>query len=221
MGFLSDLFGGDSHSGNSTTSNKTDNIDQKLQQATGSVGATASGNASVNINTSDMGAIDSSFKFANAALDANAYITDGALGFAAGNSDSAFKLVNATVDSAMKAISDAQASAAATAAAASAGAMHLANAATDSALKFGDSTVSKAFAFTQAITEGAAHDVAAAGARADAARTDAMKAIKDSYANVSDTLADAYTTAKAGEQKVLVAAALVILGMVAIKMMGK
>lgn len=233
MGLLSAIFGGgDSQSGNSTTSNKTDNIDQKLQQATGSVGATASGNASINIHTSDMGAVDSSFKFANAAsdssfkfanaaLDSNALITEGALGFAHANSDSAFKVVNATVDSAMKAIAESQAASAAAQAAASANAMHLANAATDSALKFGDSTVSKAFAFTQKITEGAAHDVAAAGSRADAMATDAMKAVQQAYAGTSATLADAYTTAKAGEQKVMVAAALAILGMVAIKMMGK
>lgn len=232
MGFFSDLFGGDSDSGNSTTTNKTDNIDQKLQMATGSVGGTASGNGVVNIHTSDMGAIDDAFKFANAssdssfkfadsALDHVGVITNGALNFAAGTSDSAFKVVNATVDSSMKLLEASNKTNAAAITAANANAMNLANAATDSAFRFGDSTVSKAFDFTSAITQGAAHDVAAAGARADGITQDALAAVRNAYAGTSATLADAYTNSKAGEQKVMVAAALAILAIVAVKVMGK
>jgi hypothetical protein len=210
------LFGGGNSS--SSTQNKTDNIDQKLQMATGSVGGTASGGGVVNINTSDMGAIDSSFKFANAAIDANAYITDGALGFAAANSDSAFRLVNATTDGAFKAIDSTVTSTTKAMQQTTANAMALANGATDSALRFGDSTVSKAFDFSKAITAGAANEVAASATRADQLVTNAMGSVKDAYSDMSSTLADAYTNAKAGEQKVMVAAALAILGLVAIKM---
>jgi hypothetical protein len=221
------LFGGGNSS--SSTQNKTDNIDQKLQMAAGSVGGTASGGGVVNINTSDMGAIDSSFKFANAssdsafkfgnaAIDANAYVTDGALGFAAGNSDSAFKLVNATVDGALKTVSDSAAKSAAAMAAASDNAMKLANATTDSALKFGDSTVAQSFDFAKAITSGAANEVAASATRADQMVTNAMGSVKDAYSSVGSSLETAYTNAKAGEQKIMVAAALAILGLVAIKM---
>lgn len=227
----------------SSTSSTNQNIDQKLQMAEGSVGATASGGGTVNINTSDMGAIgssfafanatgdsafkfanassDSAFKFGNAALDANAYITDGALGFAAGNSDSAFKLVNATTDSAFKAIVDSAAANAAAMRASQDGAFRLANAATDSALRFGDSTVAQAFDFTAAITAGAAKDVAASATRTDAIVRDAMSSVKDAYADTSSTLADAYTNSKAGEQKIMAAAALAIIGLVAVKIMSR
>jgi hypothetical protein len=263
MGFFSDLFGGDSNSGNSSTSNKTDNIDQKLQMAAGSVGATASGGGMVNINTSDMGAVassftfangvsdgafkvvnatadgafkasnaatdsalkfanassDSSFKFADSALADNALITSGALGFAQSNSDGAFKLVNATTDSAFKAIDASVTASAKAQAETAANAMKLANAATDSALRFGDSTVAQSFDFAKVITAGAAHEVAAAGSRSDAMVTSALSAVQQAYAGTSATLADAYTNSKAGEQKVMVAAALAILGMVAVKIM--
>jgi len=210
------LFGGGNSS--SSTSNKTDNIDQKQQLGTGSVGGTASGGGVVNINTSDMGAVDSSFKFANAALDTTAYITDGALGFAAANSDSAFKVVNATTDSAFKAIDSTVAETTKAMQETTASAMALANGATDSALRFGDSTVAQSYSFAKAITEGAANEAAASATRADQLVTTALGSVKDAYGNMSSTLADAYTNAKAGEQKVMVAAALAILGLVAIKM---
>jgi hypothetical protein len=242
MGFFGSLFGKE-NSGNSPTTNNTENIDQKLQTGEGSVGASASGSGVVNINTSDMGAIDgalkfanasgdSAFKFGNAALDTNALITDGALGFAGQTVDGAFKfananndtnakLVNATVDSAMKAIEESNRQSAAAMAAASDGAYKLVNSATDSAMRFGDSTVAQAFNLAALMTKGSAGEAATAGKRADEITKTAMQSVQEAYADTSDTLASAYETSKAGEQKVMVAVGLAVVALVALKSFGK
>jgi hypothetical protein len=104
--------------------------------------------------------------------------------------------------------------------------------AVDSSFKFADSTVGKAFDFANSITAGAANTVAASGAQSTSIAKSAMQSVQDAYANstasvadayknTSDTLAAAYTTAKAGEQKVMVAVGLVIVGIVALKAIGK
>lgn len=203
------LFGGGNSS--SSTSNLNENIDQKLQMATGSVGATASGGSNVTINTSDMGAVNSAFMYGNA-------ITDGTLRFANANNDTNAKLVNATVDSAFKAVDSTVTQTTKAMQDTTANAMRLANAATDSALRFGDSTVAQSYNFAEFITQGAANQVAASSTRADQLVSDALSSVKSAYGDMSSTLADAYTNSKAGEQKVLVGVAVAILGLVAIKM---
>ena len=221
MGIFSGLFNKE-NSGNSTTTNDTLNVDQKQQLGDGAVGATASGNGMVTINTSDMGAVNGAFMFANASADdafkyGNA-ITDGTLKFANATNDTNAKLVNATVDSAFKAVDSTVTQSTKAIYDTTANAMMLANAATDSALRFGDSSVAQSYAFAKAITEGAAHDAAASATRADQLVTNALSSVKSAYGDMSSTLADAYTNSKAGEQKVLVGVAVAILGLVAIKM---
>ncbi len=124
--------------------------------------------------------------------------------------DGAFKFANATADSAFK----------------------FSNATADSAFKLTDSTVGKAFDFAQSITSGAADELAASGARQVAVTKSAMAAVQDAYGgaasevkaayqNTTDKIAGAYTEAKAGEQKVMVGVGLVIVGIVALKALGK
>jgi len=93
-------------------------------------------------------------------------------------------------------------------------------------------TVSKAFDFARLLETGAADERAASAAQGTklaltamdsvkSAYADSTSSIKDAYKDTSDTLAAAYVTSKAGEQKVMVAVGLVVVGIVAIKVMGK
>lgn len=82
-------------------------------------------------------------------------------------------------------------------------------------------TVSKAFDFANGIAKGAASEAAASSAQVAQTAQSALQSVKSAYANSNDTIAAAYETAKAGEQKVMVAAALAVVGIVAVKVMGK
>lgn len=217
MGIFSGLFNKE-NSGNSTTTNDTLNVDQKQQLGDGAVGATASGNGMVTINTSDMGAISGAFGAVDSAFMYGNAITDGTLKFANANNDTNAKLVNATVDGAFKAVDSTVTQTTKAMFDTTANAMKLANAATDSALRFGDSTVAQSYNFAEFITQGAANQAAASATRADQLVSDALSSVKSAYGDMSSTLADAYTNSKAGEQKVLVGVAVAILGLVAIKM---
>jgi len=124
MGIFSGLFNKE-NSGNSNTTNKTDNIDQKMQLGDGSVGGTASGGGYVNIHTSDMGAINNSFLFAGAVAD------DG------------FKFANATTDSSLKFAN-----------AASDSSMLFARSASDSSFKFADAASDKSLQFGRDALDG-------------------------------------------------------------------
>jgi hypothetical protein len=103
--------------------------------------------------------------------------------------------------------------------------------------------ISKSFDFAKAISAGAASSIAASEGNAQATVISSLDAVKSAYQNnavsvanayqnsaanvaaayqnTSDTLATAYSTAKAGEQKVLVYGALLIGGIVALKALGK
>ena len=205
----------------SSTSSSNTNIDQKLQLADNAIGATASGGGTVNISTFDGGAVDSSFKFANAVSDNNALLTDGALTFAGARSDSAFRLVNSTVDSAMKGIEQSARQAAESNARISDGAFRLANAATDSALRFGDSAVSQSFDFAAMLTKGTVNELAASGTRSNALAVSAMGAVEKAYGGANDKLADAYANSKAGEQKMLAFGVVALIALAVIKMVSK
>lgn len=106
------------------------------------------------------------------------------------------------------------------------------NGAVNKSLDFASGTVSKSFDFAQAIAKGAADAQAASAGQIQATALSAMQAVQKSYQNESSTLAnayqnesstmaDAYKTSKAGEQKVMVAGALLIGGIVALKALGK
>lgn len=82
-------------------------------------------------------------------------------------------------------------------------------------------TVSKAFDFAGRIATGAANESAASAAQVTKVTQSAMDSVKNAYAGVSDTLAQAYETSKAGEQKVMVAAGLALVAIVAFKSIGK
>jgi len=82
-------------------------------------------------------------------------------------------------------------------------------------------SVDRSFTFAEQIAKGAANTAAASAAAVQAMATDAMTSVKDAYGDSSETLADAYKTAKAGEQKVMVAVGMAIVGVVAIKALGK
>jgi hypothetical protein len=183
-----------SSSSDASQSQLQDTQDNRISSAVGSVNLVTNRSSvgNVNISQTDQGAVA------------------GAFGFASANSDSAFKFANATNDSAAK----------------------LVNAASDSAFKFGEATVGKSFDFASAIASGAANELAASGARQVAVTKDAMTAVQDAYGgaasevkaayqNTTDKIAGAYTEAKAGEQKVMVAVGLAIVGMVALKALGR
>jgi len=102
----------------------------------------------------------------------------------------------------------------------------------NSGLSMVSGTVGKAFDFARLLETGAADERAASAAQGTklaltamdsvkAAYADSSSSIKDAYKDTSDTLAAAYVTSKAGEQKVMVAVGLVVVGIVAIKVMGK
>lgn len=93
-------------------------------------------------------------------------------------------------------------------------------------------TVGKAFDFASALESGAADERAASGALVSKLAISAMDSVKSAYSgsqssvasaykDTADTLAAAYETSKAGEQKVMVAVGLAVLGIVAIKVMGR
>lgn len=81
--------------------------------------------------------------------------------------------------------------------------------------------VNSAFNFAQTIADGAAKEhVASIGANQETMLT-AMQAVRTAYQGANDNLADAYQTAKAGDQKIMATAAIIILGIVAVKVLGK
>jgi len=82
-------------------------------------------------------------------------------------------------------------------------------------------SVSKAFDFAKDLAHGAADESAASQASVSQFATSAMQSVQAAYKDTSGTLAAAYETAKAGEQKVMVVAALGVLAVVAVKVMGK
>lgn len=81
--------------------------------------------------------------------------------------------------------------------------------------------VGKAFDFAKGIASGAANEAAASGAQVSSIAASAMQSVQAAYQGESGTIAAAYQTAKAGEQKIMVVAALSVLAIVAIKVMGK
>jgi hypothetical protein len=91
----------------------------------------------------------------------------------------------------------------------------------NTAARLSNSAVSDSFRFAEQITSGAARSVAASEGNAQSIQMSALGAVKSAYADNSAKIADAFTTAKAGEQKILVAAGLLIVGVVAFKALGK
>lgn len=81
-------------------------------------------------------------------------------------------------------------------------------------------TVSKAFDFAAMLASGAASESAASQAAVQQTATSAMQSVQSAYKGVNENLAAAYEGAKAGEQKIMVAGALALLALVAIKMYG-
>jgi hypothetical protein len=82
-------------------------------------------------------------------------------------------------------------------------------------------TVSKAFDFANKVTAGAANEAAASMGAVQATATSAVDSVAAAYKDSNKTIADAYQTSKAGEQKILVAGALALLAIVGIKSFGK
>ncbi len=166
------------------------------------------------LNTTDHGAVESSFKFGDA-------LTKGALTFAGKASDNSAKVINATVDSAFKAIDSTAKTSFAGMRAAQDSSNRLVNAVSDSAFKYSDATVGRSFGFAEQIAAGAANEVAASGARSNAVTQSAMESVKSAYAANGEKLATAYENSKAGEQKVMVGAALAVVAVVALKALGR
>ena len=81
--------------------------------------------------------------------------------------------------------------------------------------------VNSAFNFAENIAAGAAHTQAASLGANTAAIQTAMQAVQTAYRGANDNLAEAYQTAKAGDQKIMATAAIIILGIVAVKVLGK
>ena len=82
-------------------------------------------------------------------------------------------------------------------------------------------TVNKAFDFANAIAKGAASEAAASSASVTQMATSAVQSVKAAYENSNNTLAAAYETSKAGEQKIMVAVGIAAVVMVALKTVGK
>lgn len=78
-------------------------------------------------------------------------------------------------------------------------------------------TVGRAFDFAEMMAAGAASQSAASADSLQKVSQSAMQQVQAAYGG----LADAYETAKAGEQKIIVVVGLVLLAMVAAKQMGK
>jgi hypothetical protein len=83
--------------------------------------------------------------------------------------------------------------------------------------KLDGGAVSSSFDFAKQIASGAAAMMAASVDSTASATTSALQAVKQAYATENANLSDAYKTAKAGEQKIMVYGALLIGGLVAIK----
>lgn len=92
-------------------------------------------------------------------------------------------------------------------------------------------SVGKAFDFAAMLAKGAANESAASGAAVTKLAMSAMDSVQSAYADsnqslasayegTSNNLADAWSTAKAGEQKIMVVAGLGVLALVAIKVFG-
>ena len=82
-------------------------------------------------------------------------------------------------------------------------------------------SVSKAFDFAAGIASGAADEAAASGAQVTQMASSAMQSVRAAYQDSTDTIAQAYETSKAGEQKIMVVAALAVVALVAAKALGK
>lgn len=82
-------------------------------------------------------------------------------------------------------------------------------------------TVSKAFDFATQLAKNAATQAAASTDSITKASTSALSAVQQAYSDFSAKIDDAYTTSKAGEQKILVGAVVCVLGLVAIKTLSK
>lgn len=87
--------------------------------------------------------------------------------------------------------------------------------------KTDNGAVTASFDFAKSIAAGAASTMAASSGQMQELTLSAMDAVKGAYANNDATLADAYKTSKAGEQKVMVFGALLIGGIVALRALGK
>lgn len=81
-------------------------------------------------------------------------------------------------------------------------------------------TVNRSFDFAEKMAAGAASEAAASASRAEKVMLSSMQSVQNAYAGVNQNLADAYETAKAGEQKVMVMAGLAVVGLVAAKALG-
>lgn len=78
-------------------------------------------------------------------------------------------------------------------------------------------SVNRSFTFAELLAKGAANAAAASAASVQAIATDAMSSVRQAYGDSNDTLAAAYQTSKAGEQKIMVAGALALVALVAFK----
>lgn len=81
--------------------------------------------------------------------------------------------------------------------------------------------VDRAFDFAEQISQGAASQAAASSANITAVAKNAMDAVQEAYQDIGSKVANAYTEAKAGEQKILVGGALLIGSVVAIAALKK
>jgi hypothetical protein len=82
-------------------------------------------------------------------------------------------------------------------------------------LQLTSGVVSQAFEFGTKVQAGAAKENVAALQGIQNTTSTAINAVQSAYQQESKTLADAYVTSKAGEQKILVGVALAIVGIVA------
>lgn len=82
-------------------------------------------------------------------------------------------------------------------------------------------TVERAFDFAAMLAKGAANESVASGQRNNAVVTTALQSVQNAYAGSTDKIANAFETAKAGEQKIMVAAALALVAIVAFNAVRK
>lgn len=81
--------------------------------------------------------------------------------------------------------------------------------------------VGKAFDFAAMLATNAASEAAASSASNNQIAQSAMQSVQAAYKDTDAKLAAAYEGAKTGEQKIMVAAALAVVAVVAIKIIGK
>lgn len=98
------LFSSKSSSSNATTNN---NIDQKLLQEQGAIGASASGGSTINMSVLDGGAIQAAFGMGESALDRVTEFATGALSGAHHTTERALSGALASVDASNAAYKDA------------------------------------------------------------------------------------------------------------------